>query len=40
LSTIESADQIAVIAGGRISELGTYHELSGKTGGYLHRSEH
>lgn len=35
LSTIESADQIVVIANGRISELGTYAELSAKSGGYL-----
>jgi ABC-type bacteriocin/lantibiotic exporter with double-glycine peptidase domain len=39
LSTIESAHQIAVIAGGTISELGTYAELSGKLGGYLSRAE-
>jgi len=37
LSTIESADQIVVIDKGRISEIGTYTELSGKSGGYLSR---
>ena len=35
LSTLESADQIAVIAGGTISELGTYGELSRTVGSYL-----
>jgi ATP-binding cassette subfamily B protein len=39
LSTIESADQIVVIADGRISELGAYQELSRKSGGYLNRME-
>jgi ATP-binding cassette subfamily B protein len=39
LSTIESADQIAVIQNGIVSELGTFRELSRKTGGYLHRAE-
>ena len=39
LSTIESAAQIAVIAGGRVSELGTYAELSGRSGGYLSRMD-
>lgn len=35
ISTIESADQIAVINNGLISELGTFHELTSKVGGYL-----
>jgi ATP-binding cassette subfamily B protein len=39
LSTIASADQIAVIAGGTISELGTYRELQRQSGGYLNRME-
>lgn len=37
LSTIESADQIVVIDRGRISEIGTYTELSKRLGGYLNR---
>ena len=39
LSTIESADQIAVIQNGRISELGTFQELSRTAGGYLQRAQ-
>jgi ATP-binding cassette subfamily B protein len=39
LSTIESADQIVIIAGGGVSELGTYAELSGRSGGYLNRMD-
>jgi ATP-binding cassette subfamily B protein len=39
LSTIESADQIVIIAGGGVSELGTYGELSGRSGGYLNRMD-
>ena len=35
ISTIESADQIAIITNGEVSELGTYAELSGHVGGYL-----
>ena len=35
LSTIRSADQIAVLSQGTISELGTYEELSKDRGGYL-----
>ena len=35
LSTIRSADQIAVLSQGTISELGTYEELSKNRGGYL-----
>jgi ABC-type bacteriocin/lantibiotic exporter with double-glycine peptidase domain len=39
LSTIESADQIVIIAGGGVSELGTYAELSSRSGGYLNRMD-
>jgi ATP-binding cassette subfamily B protein len=35
LSTIQSADQVVVISGGTISELGTYRELCSNTSGYL-----
>lgn len=35
ISTIESADQIAVIKKGFISELGTFDELTSKSSGYL-----
>jgi ABC-type bacteriocin/lantibiotic exporter with double-glycine peptidase domain len=35
LSTIESANQIAVIRDGYVRELGTYEELSSTIGGYL-----
>ena len=35
ISTIQSADQIAVIASGEISELGTYKELKKNISGYL-----
>jgi ABC-type bacteriocin/lantibiotic exporter with double-glycine peptidase domain len=38
LSTIISADQIAVIAGGEVAELGNYGELSNLHGGYLNRA--
>lgn len=37
MSTIESADQIAVIQNGIVSELGNYRELSRTKGGYLQR---
>ena len=40
LSTIESADQIVVIAGGGISERGSYGELSSRLGGYLNSDGH
>jgi ATP-binding cassette subfamily B protein len=39
LSTIESASQIAVIQNGRITELGTYSELSDKANSYLSRAK-
>ena len=39
LSTIESADQIAVIAGGTSSELGTYSDMIKTIGGYLNPGE-
>lgn len=35
ISTIQSADQIAVIASGKISELGTYKELKKNISGYF-----
>jgi ABC-type bacteriocin/lantibiotic exporter with double-glycine peptidase domain len=37
LSTIESADQIAVIEAGRLRELGSFAELSASRDGYLGR---
>jgi ABC-type multidrug transport system fused ATPase/permease subunit len=33
LSTIRNADQIAVLSGGRVAELGTYQQLAKKPKG-------
>jgi ABC-type multidrug transport system fused ATPase/permease subunit len=38
LATLQSADQIAVIEHGRISELGSFETLIRRPDGYLQRS--
>ena len=37
LSTIRNADTVAVVDGGRIAEVGTYHQLVGREGGKFSR---
>ena len=37
LSTIKNADQIAVLDGGRIAELGSYDQLATRPDGLFHK---